>query len=157
MTDMNKDSQKISVSNLRPASGSTHSKKRVGRGCGSGLGKTCGRGHKGQKSRSGKKLRAGFEGGQMPIHRRIPKRGFRSRTAHTWLRLPTSALANLEAGEVSLSKLQESGLAATRHQHVKFYLSGEVKDKYQLVGISVTAGAQKAIEAAGGKLNNVAN
>lgn len=135
---------------LGPAAGAGSPRKRLGRGIGSGTGKTCGRGHKGQKSRAGKKLKFGFEGGQMPIHRRIPKRGFRSRQEDSWLRLPTSALARLEPGEVTLAKLREQGLARARHRRVKFYAAGTVEKSYKLVGIAVTKGALAAIEAAGG-------
>lgn len=143
---------KASLSNLHPGRGARRPSKRLGRGHGSGTGKTCGRGHKGQKSRSGKKLRAGFEGGQMPLHRRIPKRGFNSRQAASWLRLPTGALARLEPGEVSVAKLRECGIISHRQRRVKFYLSGEVKASYTLVGIHATVGARKVIEAAAGKL-----
>lgn len=144
---------KATLTTMRPARGSTHATRRVGRGCGSGLGKTCGRGHKGQKSRTGKKLRAGFEGGQMPLHRRIPKRGFSSRQAASWLRLPTAALARLEPGEVSVESLRKLGLLNHRQERVKFYSSGSVTGNYLLKGISATAGARKLIEAAGGKLD----
>lgn len=142
---------KASLTALVPPRGSTHRKRRVGRGTGSGLGKTCGRGHKGQRSRAGKKIKAGFEGGQMPLHRRIPKRGFNSRQAASWLRLPTAALARLEPGEISLELLREKGIASHQHSRVKFYLSGEVTGKYTLKDIHATAGARAQIEKAGGK------
>ena len=146
----------VDLKRLSPAIGSTKNRKRVGRGVGSGLGKTAGRGHKGQKSRAGKKLKFGFEGGQMPIHRRIPKRGFRSRTAVTWLRLPTSYLNTLKQDEdVSVENLQKLGIINHRQSRVKFYLSGEVNSKYSLVGVSATNGAKTAIEAKGGSLKEL--
>lgn len=138
------------AASLSPAAGSTKRRTRVGRGTGSGKGKTCGRGHKGQKSRAGKKIRFGFEGGQMPIHRRIPKRGFRSRKQSSWLRLPTSALARLEPGEVTVEALRKLGMVSHVQSRVKFYKSGEVQASYRLGGIAATAGARAVIEAAGG-------
>lgn len=141
-----------SLSALSPAPGSARARTRAGRGVGTGKGKTCGRGHKGQLSRSGGGVPFGFEGGQMPIHRRIPKRGFRSRTEASWLRLPTSALARLEPGEVTLEALKGRGMLGAGQTRVKFYLSGEVKAAFDLSGVAATAGARAAIEAAGGKV-----
>lgn len=143
---------RASLAALSPARGSARNRTRVGRGTGSGKGKTCGRGHKGQLSRSGGGVPFGFEGGQMPIHRRIPKRGFRSRTEASWLRLPTSALARLEPGSVTLEALKGRGMLGAGQTRVKFYLSGEVKAAFELDGIAATAGARAAIEAAGGKV-----
>ena len=145
-------SRRADLSKLKPAAGSNHRTKRLGRGIGSGTGKTCGRGHKGQKSRAGKKIRAGFEGGQMPYHRRIPKRGFSSHTASSWLRLPTSALHSLEPGDVTVELLRKVGWLGHYQDKVKFYRSGEVTASYVLTGINASAGARQQIEAAGGKL-----
>ena len=141
------------LSSLSPAPGSTKARTRVGRGIGSGKGKTCGRGHKGQKSRSGKKIPPTFEGGQMPIHRRIPKRGFSSRTAASWLRMPTSALSRLEPGEVTIETLRRLGIISHTQTKVKFYRSGDVSAAYVVKGIATTVGAKAAIESAGGKLD----
>ena len=145
------------MNTLAPAKGANKARTRVGRGIGSGKGKTCGRGHKGQKSRSGSRIPFGFEGGQMPIHRRIPKRGFSSRQAASWLRLPTSALASLDSGEITVAALRERGLASHRQTRVKFYLSGEVTFPYTLSGIAATAGARSAIEKVGGKVMDAGN
>ena len=144
------------ASSLSPAAGSTHARRRVGRGIGSGLGKTCGRGHKGQNSRAGGGVPFGFEGGQMPIHRRIPKRGFRSRGARTWLRLPTSALDRLgeDVTEVTVESLRGAGLLGSGQSRVKFYLSGGVTRAHALAGVAVTAGARSAVEAAGGSVSD---
>lgn len=148
--------ERAALNRLAPEPGAARPRKRLGRGVGSGTGKTCGRGHKGQKSRSGKKIKFGFEGGQMPVHRRIPKRGFRSRRAADWLRLPTGALAALEPGEVTLAALRAAGLAGPRHRLVKFYSSGAVAAGYRLVGLAATKGARAAIEAAGGAVEAAA-
>ncbi len=139
---------------LAPAPGSSHRTKRLGRGIGSGRGKTCGRGHNGQLSRSGKFGKPGFEGGQMPLQRRLPKRGFRSRMAAGWLRLPLSVLDTLppDATEVTVALLRETGKLAHTQSRVKIYLSGKVERAHVLRGISATAGAAAAIQAAGGRL-----
>ena len=146
------ESRVANLSSLSPATGSTKDRTRVGRGIGSGKGKTCGRGHKGQKSRSGKKIPPTFEGGQMPIHRRIPKRGFSSRKAASWLRLPTSSLSRFEPGEVSIETLRRLGIISHTQNKVKFYRSGDVSAAYVVKGIAMTAGAKADIESAGGKL-----
>lgn len=131
--------------------GSRTARRRVGRGIGSGLGKTCGRGHKGQKSRSGGFHKVGFEGGQMPLQRRLPKRGFTSRLKSVNASLPTSALSKLE-GEVTLAVLIDNNLIPAESLRCKIYLSGEVKSTVSMVGIACTAGAKAAIEGAGGSV-----
>ncbi len=132
--------------------GSRTARRRVGRGIGSGLGKTCGRGHKGQKSRSGGYHKVGFEGGQMPIQRRLPKVGFTSRKKAVNAQLPTSALNKL-SGEVSLATLIEANLIPANSLKCKVYLSGDVSAAVQLKGILATAGAKAAVEAAGGSVS----
>lgn len=129
--------------------GSRTARRRVGRGIGSGLGKTCGRGHKGQKSRSGGFHKVGFEGGQMPLQRRLPKVGFTSRKKAVNAQLPTSALNKL-AGEVSLETLIQANLIPANSLKCKVYLSGEMSNSVNLSGVAVSAGAKSAIEAAGG-------
>lgn len=131
--------------------GSRTARKRVGRGIGSGLGKTCGRGHKGQKSRSGGFHKVGFEGGQMPLQRRLPKRGFTSRQKSLNATLPTSVLAKLE-GEVTLALLKDKNLIPAESKRCKFYLSGDVTSAVSIVGVACTAGAKAAIEGAGGSV-----
>ncbi len=132
--------------------GSRTVRKRVGRGIGSGLGKTCGRGHKGQKSRSGGYHKVGFEGGQMPIQRRLPKVGFTSRKKQVNASLPTSALNKL-SGEVTLTRLIEANLIPSGSLKCKVYLSGEMSNSVQLKGVSVSAGAKTEIEKAGGSIS----
>ena len=148
----------LRLNRLAPAAGASRRRKRVGRGTGSGLGKTAGRGHKGQLSRSGNSRSAGFEGGQMPLQRRLPKRGFRSRRAPAWLRLPVSLLDSLPAGEqeVDIALLRAKGIAASNKKQVKFYLSGSVQRAHVLRGITATAGAAAAINAAGGRIEPAA-
>lgn len=131
--------------------GSRTARRRVGRGIGSGLGKTCGRGHKGQKSRSGGFRKVGFEGGQTPLQRRLPKVGFMSRKKAVHAQLPTSALNKL-SGEVSLATLIQANLIAANSLKCKIYLSGELNNSVSLKGIAVSAGAKSAIEAAGGSV-----
>ncbi len=131
--------------------GSRTARRRVGRGIGSGLGKTCGRGHKGQKSRSGGYHKVGFEGGQMPIQRRLPKVGFTSRKKVVNAQLPTSALNKL-SGEVSLATLIEANLIPANSLKCKVYLSGDVTANVQLKDVNVTPGAKAAIESAGGSV-----
>ncbi|MCY4324835.1 MAG: 50S ribosomal protein L15 [Betaproteobacteria bacterium] len=149
----------LRLNRLAANPGSSRRSKRVGRGTGSGRGKTAGRGHKGQLSRAGKFGSPGFEGGQMPLQRRLPKRGFRSRRAPTWLRLPLSMLDTLpEAAdrEVDIELLRERGMVASNKKQVKIYLSGRVQRAHVLRGIAATAGAAAAIKAAGGKVEPVA-
>ncbi len=134
----------------------THRAKRVGRGMGSGLGKTCGRGHKGQKSRSGGSVQPGFEGGQMPLYRRIPKFGFTSRVSFVTEKLPVAALNALNPGEVSFEDMQKHGLLKHTTKRVRFFKSGDVKGAYTLKSsggnVAVTKGASELLLAAGGSL-----
>ena len=142
----------MQLNNLKPADGSKHAKRRVGRGIGSGLGKTAGRGHKGQKSRSGGFHKVGFEGGQMPLHRRLPKRGFTSLTKEFTAEVRLGDLAGLPIEEVDLLSLKQAGLVGEMVKSAKVILSGEIDKKVTLKGIGATAGAKAAIEAAGGSL-----
>jgi large subunit ribosomal protein L15 len=140
------------LNDIQPAPGSKRPRKRVGRGIGSGLGKTAGRGHKGQKSRSGGFHKVGFEGGQMPLQRRLPKRGFKSLAAPFRAELRLGALAGLEAGEYDLQSLKALGLVALSATSVKVFLAGAVSSALTLKGLQVTRGAKQAIEAAGGSV-----
>ena len=139
------------LNSIQPAEGATHARRRVGRGIGSGLGKTGGRGHKGQKSRSGGFHKVGFEGGQMPLQRRLPKRGFKSLTAaNAEIRL--SELNLLAVNEIDVLVLKQAGLVPTTVSNVKVIASGELSKAVVLKGIKATKGAKAAIEAAGGKV-----
>lgn len=140
------------LNTLSPAPGSTKPRKRVGRGIGSGLGKTCGTGHKGQKSRSGGTVRPGFEGGQMPLQRRLPKFGFSSRIGRITAEIRTSELAGLTAEVIDIAALREANLITSVIRRVKVMLSGDVSKPLTLKGLRVTAGARAAIETAGGKI-----
>ena len=140
------------LNGLKPAEGSKHARKRVGRGIGSGLGKTAGRGHKGQKSRSGGFHKVGFEGGQMPLQRRLPKRGFKSLTAGDVVEVRLSDLQRLGADEIDLLALKQAGVVGQLAKGAKVILSGELTRKVALKGIAATKGAKAAIEAAGGSL-----
>ncbi|CAG8998896.1 MAG: 50S ribosomal protein L15 [Candidatus Celerinatantimonas neptuna] len=140
------------LNTLSPAAGSKPSAKRVGRGIGSGLGKTGGRGHKGQKSRSGGSVRAGFEGGQMPLKQRLPKFGFTSRKSLTSAEVRTSELAKVAEGVVNLETLKQAGVIARTAKTAKVVLSGDVTKAVTVQGVGVTKGARAAIEAAGGKI-----
>jgi len=140
------------LNTLKPAEGSTKDAKRVGRGIGSGLGKTCGRGHKGQKSRSGGYNKVGFEGGQMPLQRRLPKRGFSSRIGFVTDEIRTHEL-NLIDGVVDLAALKAANLVRNDILRAKVMLSGEVTKAVTVKGLRVTKGARAAIEAAGGKID----
>ncbi len=131
-------------------------RKRVGRGASAGGGKTCGRGHKGQRARSGSGRLRGFEGGQMPLQRRLPKVGFRSRTARYTARVRTSEIASLKEETVDLAVLKKRGLARFDARAAKVFLSGEMTRPVRLAGIAVTAGARKAIEEAGGSIEEQA-
>jgi len=142
----------MQLNKIKPAAGAKHAKRRVGRGIGSGLGKTAGRGHKGQKSRSGGFHKVGFEGGQMPLYRRLPKRGFVSLTRRTVGEVTLADLQRLEANEVDLVVLKQNGLAGEQIKSVKVVKTGELTRAVTLKGITATAGARAAIEAAGGKL-----
>lgn len=140
------------LNSIKPAEGSKHALKRLGRGIGSGLGKTAGRGHKGQKSRSGGFHKVGFEGGQMPIYRRLPKRGFVSLTNHRNVEVRLNELNALPVDEVDLLVLKQSGLIAGDALSAKVILSGELSRKVILKGVGATKGAKAAIEAAGGSV-----
>jgi large subunit ribosomal protein L15 len=142
----------MELNNLKPAAGAKHAKRRVGRGIGSGLGKTAGRGHKGQKSRSGGFHKVGFEGGQMPLYRRLPKRGFVSLTRRSVGEVTLSDLQALDASEIDLIVLRQSGLANEQIKSVKVIKTGELTRAVTLKGLTATAGARAAIEAAGGKI-----
>ena len=140
------------LNTLSPAEGAKHSAKRLGRGIGSGLGKTGGRGHKGQKSRTGGGVRRGFEGGQMPLYRRLPKFGFTSMKAVVTAEVRLDDLNKIENGIVTLETLKEANLLTKDIQVVKVILAGEVKTKLVIRGLRVTKGARAAIEAAGGSI-----
>lgn len=142
----------MQLNNLKPGAGAKHAPKRVGRGIGSGLGKTATRGHKGQKSRSGGFHKVGFEGGQMPLHRRLPKRGFTSLTGAFNVEIRLSDLERLPVEEVDLAVLKQAGLVSTLALSAKVILSGAITRKVSLKGIGATKGAKAAIEAAGGSV-----
>jgi large subunit ribosomal protein L15 len=142
----------MELNTIKPASGSKHAKRRVGRGIGSGLGKTAGRGHKGQKSRSGGYHKVGFEGGQMPLQRRLPKRGFKSHLLKYNAEVSLTDLERLGAAEVDILTLKQAGLVGELIKVVKVIKAGELKAKIVLKGIGATAGAKAAIEAAGGSV-----
>lgn len=142
----------MELNSIKPAAGAKHAKRRVGRGIGSGLGKTAGRGHKGQKSRSGGYHKVGFEGGQMPMHRRLPKRGFKSQLLKHNAEITLSSLELLGADTVDMLTLKQAGLIGQLAKVVKVIKSGEIKKAVKLNGIGATAGAKAAIEAAGGSV-----
>ena len=142
----------MQLNNIKPASGAKHAKRRVGRGIGSGLGKTAGRGHKGQKSRSGGYHKVGFEGGQMPMQRRLPKRGFKSQQIQFNAEVTLTDIAALNAKEVDMLALKQAGLISNLAKRVKVVKTGEIKAAVVLKNITATAGAKQAIEAAGGSL-----
>ena len=142
----------MNLNNLQPAFGAKQAKRRVGRGIGSGLGKTAGRGHKGQKSRAGGFHRVGFEGGQMPLQRRLPKRGFKSPLALTRAEIRLSDLENLGVADVDLLVLKQAGLVPVLAKDVKVILSVEITKSVNVTGLSVTKGAKAAIESKGGKV-----
>lgn len=142
----------MQLNDIKPAAGAKHAKRRVGRGIGSGLGKTAGRGHKGQKSRAGGYHKVGFEGGQMPLQRRLPKRGFKSRTLRFNAEVSLTSLERLGAAEVDVLTLKAAGLVPELARVVKVIKAGEITRAVKLTGIGATAGAKAAIEAAGGSL-----
>tara|TARA_B100001939_G_scaffold193129_1_gene166019 strand:- start:495 stop:986 length:492 start_codon:yes stop_codon:yes gene_type:complete len=142
----------MELNKLSPASGSTKTKKRVGRGVASGWGKTCGSGHKGQKSRSGGKVKPGFEGGQMPLQMRLPKYGFTSRIGQVTSEVRTSELDKVEGGNISIETLKKSGVITSGTKRVKIMLSGKVDKKLTIQGLPVSKGAREAIEKAGGEI-----
>ncbi len=142
------------LNTIKPGAGSKHAKKRVGRGIGSGLGKTCGRGHKGQKSRAGGFHKVGFEGGQMPLQRRLPKRGFVSLTHEFKAEVPLSKLAKLPVDEIDLTVLKQAGVVPQLTRSAKVILSGKIDKAVKLKGVLVSKGARAAIEAAGGSVES---
>jgi large subunit ribosomal protein L15 len=142
----------MKLNTIKPAEGSKHAKRRVGRGIGSGLGKTAGRGHKGQKSRTGGFHKVGFEGGQMPLQRRLPKRGFVSLTKDLTARVRTSELASLDAEVIDLLVLKQANIVSGTVREARVYLSGDITKAITVQGISLTKGARLALEAAGGKV-----
>ena len=142
----------MELNNIKPAEGSTKNRRRVGRGIGSGLGKTAGRGHKGQKSRSGGFHKVGFEGGQMPLQRRLPKRGFISLTRNDIAQVRLSEISAMPVDTIDLTALQQAGVVSHKALGAKVFLSGSIDKKVKLVGLGVTKGAKMAIEAAGGSI-----
>lgn len=140
------------LNDIKPAPGSRPDRKRVGRGIGSGLGKTAGRGHKGQKARSGGQPPIGFEGGQMPLQRRLPKRGFRSRSAAESAEVRMYQLAHLDADVIDLDTLKKAGLVSERAKRAKVIAKGEIGRKLTLKGVGASKGAREMIEKAGGKV-----
>ena len=140
------------LNTIKPAEGSKQDRKRVGRGIGSGLGKTAGRGHKGQKERSGGFHKVGFEGGQMPLQRRLPKVGFTSRKSLTTDEVRLHELGRLDAGVIDLEALQKANVVSRNITQVKVIASGAIDKAVKLKGILVTRGARAAIEAAGGSI-----
>jgi large subunit ribosomal protein L15 len=142
----------MQLNTIKPAAGAKHARRRVGRGIGSGLGKTAGRGHKGQKSRSGGFHKVGFEGGQMPLQRRLPKRGFNSLARGLTAEVRLSDLQKMAATDIDLKALKEAGVVPEATEAVKVILSGKLERKVSLSGLRVTKGARTAIEAAGGSI-----
>jgi large subunit ribosomal protein L15 len=142
----------MQLNQIKPAEGSKHAKRRVGRGIGSGLGKTAGRGHKGQKSRSGGFHKVGFEGGQMPLQRRLPKRGFVSLTRNDTAQVRLSDLEKLPVDSIDLLALKQAGVVPATALTAKVVLAGELKRAVKLQGLLLTKGARAAVEAAGGSI-----
>lgn len=142
------------LNDLSPAEGHKHSAKRVGRGIGSGLGKTGGRGHKGQKARSGGTVRPGFEGGQMPLQKRLPKYGFTSRVSRVTAEVRLAELAKVDADVIDLAALQNADIIGSHVKRAKVFLSGELTKAVTVKGLALTKGARAAIEAAGGKIED---
>ncbi len=140
------------LNTLSPAPGSTQAPKRLGRGVGSGLGKTGGRGHKGQKARSGGRVRPGFEGGQMPLQKRLPKYGFTSRVGRVTAEVRLGELNGIEADVIDLEALKAADVIGRNFKRAKVFLSGELQKAVTIKGLAVTKGAKAAIEAAGGKV-----
>lgn len=146
----------MELNTIKPAEGSTHAPRRVGRGIGSGLGKTAGRGHKGQKSRAGGFHKVGFEGGQMPLQRRLPKRGFVSLTAGRNEEVRLSELELLPVEEIDLLVLKQAGIVSGEAYSAKVILSGKLTKKVHLKGVGATKGARAAIDALGGSVSDIA-
>ena len=142
----------MQLNKIKPAEGATHSKRRVGRGIGCGLGKTCGRGHKGQKSRSGGFHKVGFEGGQMPLQRRLPKRGFVSLTRNDTAQVRLSDLEKMPVDTIDLLALKQAGVVPAIALNAKVILCGELKRAVKLQGLTFSKGARAAVEAAGGSI-----
>ncbi|MBL0142791.1 MAG: 50S ribosomal protein L15 [Betaproteobacteria bacterium] len=142
----------MELNTLKPAPGSKKNRRRVGRGIGSGLGKTAGRGHKGQKSRAGGFHKVGFEGGQMPLQRRMPKRGFVAVTIQPAVEVRLGDLKRIEGDTVDIVSLQAAGLVAGGVKRAKIILTGKVEKAFKVQGVGVTKGAKAAIEAAGGSI-----
>ena len=142
------------LNSIKPSVGATKNRKRVGRGIGSGTGKTCGRGHKGQKSRAGGFHKVGFEGGQMPLHRRLPKRGFKSMKSFFTQQIRLGDIDRLGISIVSLSELKKCGAVPSLTRDVKIFLSGSIKKPIKVQDISVSSGAKLAIEKAGGSIES---
>lgn len=140
------------LNSIKPAEGSKQSSKRVGRGVGSGLGKTCGRGHKGQHSRAGGFHKVGFEGGQMPLQRRLPKRGFKSLTQEDTAEVRLHELAAVEAEVIDLQALKAANIVPALAKRAKVILSGELNKPVTLRGLALTKGARSAVQAAGGRI-----
>ena len=145
----------MELNNLKPSEGAKKNRRRVGRGIGSGLGKTAGRGHKGQKSRSGGFHKVGFEGGQMPLQRRLPKRGFVSLTRNDTAEVRLSEIAKMPGDVVDLMILKQAGIVSIKAIAAKVVLSGTIDKKVKLSGIATTKGAKAAIEAAGGSVEEI--
>ncbi len=142
----------MQLNTIKPAEGAKKERRRVGRGIGSGFGKTAGRGHKGQKSRTGGFHKVGFEGGQMPLQRRLPKRGFKSMTKADTAHVRTSELNNLPVDTIDLLVLKQANVVSGNVLAAKVFLSGEITKKLNLSGLLLTKGARAAVEAAGGKI-----
>ena len=142
----------MQLNKIKPANGSTHVKRRVGRGIGCGLGKTCGRGHKGQKSRSGGFHKVGFEGGQMPLQRRLPKRGFVSLTRYDSAQVRLSDLEKMAVDVIDLLALKQAGVVPAAALIAKVVMSGEIKRSVKLQGLLLSKGARAAVQAAGGSI-----
>ncbi|MBU1426787.1 MAG: 50S ribosomal protein L15 [Gammaproteobacteria bacterium] len=142
----------MQLNQIKSAEGTKHAKRRVGRGIGSGLGKTAGRGHKGQKSRSGGFHKVGFEGGQMPLQRRLPKRGFVSLTRNDTAQVRLSDLEKMPVDSIDLLALKQAGVVPATALFAKVVLAGEIKRAVKLQGLSLTKGARAAVEAAGGSI-----
>ena len=142
------------LNSIKPSVGATKNRKRVGRGIGSGDGKTCGRGHKGQKSRAGGFHKVGFEGGQMPLHRRLPKRGFKSMRSSFTQQIRLGDIDRLGISIVSLPELKKCGAVSSLTRSVKIFLSGSIKKPIKVQDISVSSGARLAIEKAGGSIES---
>lgn len=144
----------MQLNTLSPAPGSRTTRKRVGRGIGSGLGKTCGRGHKGQRARKSGNVRPGFEGGQMPLQKRLPKYGFTSRVSLSAAEIRVAELNSVEADVIDIEALRAANVIGHNVKSVKIFLSGEIKKAVTVNGIAVSKGAKAAIEAAGGKIED---